>query len=381
MVMWTATERVSGVRLTLWRAAVGFRLATAALCVALIAHWHALYAHPGVAVATGAGIVVVTAVLAYLGWTGRAHRLDVAVGDAVVVYVLTLLTIWAQVPWQRHGGMATLTTIWAAGPVIEVGFVTGWVGGLAAGVAQFAVSMIVRAGWDLQTWLNGALLLIVGAVAGYVAVRARRAELAVAAAESAAAAAQERERLARSIHDGVLQVLGLMHREGTAAGGEWAELAAAAATQEAALRALITSQEIAQAAPSSLPGALTALRSDRVTVSVPATDPAVSPYVTGEVVAMVRAALHNVDQHAGPGAHAWVLLEELDGGLCVTVRDDGAGVSAEEMAAKEAAGRIGIARSIRGRAADLGGTVEFRSEPGAGMEVEITIPIQQDGAT
>lgn len=373
------TERVSGVRLTLWRAAVGFRLASAVLCVALIAHWLALYAHPAVAVATGAGIVVVTAAIGYLGWTGRAHRLDVAAGDAAVVWVLTLLTIWAQVPWQRHGGMATLTTVWAAGPVIEVGFVTGWAGGVVAGVGQFVISMIVRAGWDLQTWLNGALLLIVGAVAGYAAVRSRRAELAVAAAESAAATAQERERLARSIHDGVLQVLGLMHRQGKAAGGEWAELAAAAATQEAALRALITSQDIDQAAPSSLPSALTALRSGRVTVSVPATDPAVGPYVTGEVVAMVRAALHNVDRHAGPGAHAWVLLEETDGGLCVTIRDDGAGVSAEELAAKEAAGRIGIARSIRGRAADLGGTVEISSAPGAGMEVEITIPIEKDG--
>lgn len=380
MVTRAFAERVSGVRLTVWRAAVGFRLASAVLCVALIAHWHGLYAHPGVAVATGTMIIVVTAAIAYLGWTGRAHRLDVAVGDAVVVYALTLLTIWAQVPWQRHGGMATLTTVWAAGPVIEVGFVTGWAGGLIAGVAQFVVSMIVRAGWDLQTWLNGALLLIVGAVAGYVAVRARRAELAVAAAESAAAAAQERERLARSIHDGVLQVLGLVHREGRAAGGQWAELAAEAATQEAALRALITSQEIAQATPSGLASALTALRSDRVTVSVPATDPDVGPYVIGEVVAMVRAALHNVERHAGPGAHAWVLLEEFGGDLCVTVRDDGAGVSPAEMAAKEAAGRMGIARSIRGRAADLHGTAEFRSAPGAGMEVEITIPINQDGA-
>ena len=69
-----------------------------------------------------------------------------------------------------------------------------------------------------------------------------RTEHELAEAVAAQAALAERERLARSIHDGVLQVLGLVHRTGRDAGGRWAELATEAATQEAALRALITSR-------------------------------------------------------------------------------------------------------------------------------------------
>ena len=53
------------------------------------------------------------------------------------------------------------------------------------------------------------------------------------------AASRERERLARGIHDSVLQVLALVQRRGAEAGGEAAEIGRLAGEQEAALRALI----------------------------------------------------------------------------------------------------------------------------------------------
>lgn len=366
-------ERVAGVRLSLWRAAVGFRLVAAGLCTYVVLNWHDRYARPGVAVAGLVGILLVTAAITVLGLTGRAHRLSVVLVDAVVTAGLTLLTIPAETAHQLHGHLVTLTTVWAAGPAIETGFVTGWLGGLLAGLAQFAVSVYVRDGWDNRTLLNGLLLVIVGGVAGYLATRTRRGELALAAAVAAASAADERERLARSIHDGVLQVLGLVHRKGRAAGGEWADLAAEAATQEAALRALITRQAALSATTAdSLAGALIALRSERVTVSVPADPVDLPAHDVAEIVAIGRAALQNTAEHAGPDAHAWVLLEDLGPLLCVTVRDDGVGVSAERLAAAEAEGRLGVARSIRGRAADLGGTVTIRSD--GGTEIEIMLP-------
>ena len=37
-------------------------------------------------------------------------------------------------------------------------------------------------------------------------------------------------------------------------------------------------------------------------------------------------------------------------------------------------GRMGIARSIRGRVADLGGTIELESSPGTGVEWELRLP-------
>jgi signal transduction histidine kinase len=367
-------EAVTGVRLSLWRAAVVFRVAAAALCIYLIVRWRDLYAHPGVAAAAAAGIFAGTAAIAALGLTGRAHRMWVALADVVVTCGLTLLTPLAQTSGQQHGGMLTLTTVWAAGPAIEVGLLAGWAGGLAAGAVQFATSVLVRDGWDGRTLLNGALLLIVGAVAGYLATRARRAELSLAEAVAAASAAAERERLARSIHDGVLQVLALVHRKGAAAGGEWAELGAAAANQEAALRALLARPPVTPRGSGSLTDALAALRSESVTVSLPPVDVALPQQVTAEVVALVQAALHNVAMHAGAGAQAWVLLEDRGDSLYLSVRDDGVGVSAQRIAQAEQDGRLGIARSIRGRAAELGGTATVRSEPGAGTEVEVVLP-------
>ena len=39
-----------------------------------------------------------------------------------------------------------------------------------------------------------------------------------------------------------------------------------------------------------------------------------------------------------------------------------------------AQGRLGVAQSIRGRIADLGGTVRINSAPGQGTEVELAVP-------
>jgi signal transduction histidine kinase len=57
----------------------------------------------------------------------------------------------------------------------------------------------------------------------------------------------------------------------------------------------------------------------------------------------------------------------------VTVRDDGRGFTYDE-AAFAAAGKIGLAKSIKGRVEQLGGQVRVSSRPGAGTEVELRIP-------
>ena len=58
---------------------------------------------------------------------------------------------------------------------------------------------------------------------------------------------------------------------------------------------------------------------------------------------------------------------------CVSVRDDGPGIPAGRLETAEREGRLGVAESIRGRVADLGGTV--RLDTGSyGTEWELTIP-------
>jgi signal transduction histidine kinase len=367
---------VTGVLLSLWRAAAVFRIVAVAFCLYLIIRWRDIYAEPAVAFGVGGAMLLVTGVVTVWAFAGRAHRLAFVSADLAICIVLTVLTRAAQHPSQFHGDMPTLTSVWAAGPAIEAGLLLGSIAGIVAGLLQFVASIVVREGYDGHTLANGLLLLIVGGIAGYLATFTLRAEQerALAAAEGARLA--ERDRLTRSIHDGVLQILGLVHRRGLAAGGQWAELGQEAAAQEAALRALITSQSISPTPTGlrNLAGDLTALRSTRVTVSVPDAPVLLASHDAGELLDVVRAALDNVEQHAGPDAKAWVFLEDLGGEVVVTVRDDGVGIRSGRLDEAVSEGRLGVAESIRGRIADLGGRVKITSSPAEGTEVEIVTP-------
>ena len=362
---------------SLWRAAAVFRICAAGFCVYLIVRWRDLYAEPAVAFGVAAAMVLVTAAVAAAASTGRAHRIGFVLADALVCLGLTALTRLAQRPSQFHGSMPTLTSVWAAGPAIEVGLLLGSTAGVLAGLLQFGASVFARDGYDGRTLANGVLLVLVGGIAGYLARLTVRAERERAAAAAERARLAERDRLTRSIHDGVLQVLGLVHRRGVAAGGEWAELAAEAAAQEAALRALITSQALApaQSGRRNIAAELVVLRSERVVVSVPDTPVLLASRVAAEVLAAVGEAVRNVDQHAGDGAKAWVFLEELAGQVAVTIRDDGTGIRPGRLSEAAEQGRLGVAESIRGRIVELGGTVRIDSTPGQGTEVEIIVPI------
>lgn len=372
---------VAGVLLSLWRAAAVFRIVAAAFCCYLILRWRDLYAEPAVAFGVGAAMVLVTGVVVVLATTGRAHRLDLVLADLISCVVLTILTRSAQQPSQFHGGMPTLTSVWAAGPVIEVGLLLGGVAGVLAGLVQFTASVIARAGYDGRTLTNGVLLVIVGGVVGYLATAAVQAEQQRAAAAADRARLAERDRLTRSIHDGVLQVLGLVHRRGIAAGGEWAELAQEAAAQEAALRALITSQALAPtpAGQQNIAAELAALRSAQVVVSVPETPVLVTSALATEVLGAVREAVRNVERHAGEDAVAWIFLEDLENSVVVTIRDDGSGIPPGRLEQAAAEGRVGVAGSIRGRVAEFGGQARISSTPGTGTEVEISIPVDASG--
>ncbi len=87
------------------------------------------------------------------------------------------------------------------------------------------------------------LLLIGGPIVGLMVDSLLRSATRTAAAERAAAAAAERTRLARAVHDGVLQVLALVQRRGPDLGPDGVELGRLAGEQEHALRALIRQQD------------------------------------------------------------------------------------------------------------------------------------------
>jgi signal transduction histidine kinase len=72
-----------------------------------------------------------------------------------------------------------------------------------------------------------------------------------------------------------------------------------------------------------------------------------------------------------------VLLEDLGGRVEISVRDEGPGIPAGRLEAAEADGRLGVARSMRGRVRDLGGTLTCETGPGRGTEWIIQVPKEE----
>jgi signal transduction histidine kinase len=227
--------------------------------------------------------------------------------------------------------------------------------------------------------MSAILLLAAGAAIGGLGfarlLAARRAERKHAEQIRREAADAERDRLGRSIHDGVLQVLALVQRQGSELGPQGNELATLAGEQEVALRGLLAGAESTDdGAAEDLRGPLQALATPTVEVATPAQAVELPSGITAEVVAAVRAALDNVRKHAGTEARAWILLEDEHDGVRVSVRDNGVGFPPGRPDYAARAGRLGIAQSMRGRIADCGGTTTIDSRPGKGTEVEFWIP-------
>jgi len=243
------------------------------------------------------------------------------------------------------------------------------------------------------------ITLLAGLAVGHVAQLAADLEAERQHADRIEAASRERERLARDIHDSVLQVLALVARRGLEAGGEAAEIGRLAGQQEAALRVLITTESVLpradgapsaghSAAPAAPPGAdahpagdeadlrilLRPLAAEWVTVGAPAGAVLVNGKAAEEIAAAVGAALDNVRRHCGAQARAWVLVEDEPDVVTVTIRDDGPGIPAGRLAQAAAAGRLGVSQSICGRLRDLGGSAEVSSVPGEGTEVTLRLP-------
>lgn len=237
-------------------------------------------------------------------------------------------------------------------------------GGLAA-LAMGAATVLWRADLTRATLGSCVLLLLTGVVVGYVVSLARRAETAYAEVVQRQAAQTERERLARQVHDGVLQALALVARR-----SDDAELAGLARMQETTLRALV-------AGPAAVPAGMRDLRAllpggADVQLALPAEPVQLDAVVADELAAAVQACVDNVRAHAG--GTAWLLVEDEPSAVTVSVRDDGPGLPPGRLEQARREGRLGMAASVRGRVEDLGGTVQVTSAPGQGTEVELRVP-------
>jgi signal transduction histidine kinase len=263
------------------------------------------------------------------------------------------------------------------GVVLAWAILWGWVGGLVAAVAVSLADLAVRGYLTQQVYGNIFLLVLGGAIVGFLSSLLQRTARERDLAERTAASAAERERLARVVHDGVLQALALVQRRAPELGAEGVELGKLAGEQEVRLRSLVQQGSLNRAAAvgdQDLAQRLSALQTQQVHVAVPGTPATLPAGTANEVVAAVESCLSNVRHHVGPEAEAWVLLEELGDRWVVSVRDDGPGIPDGRLEASAAEGRLGVQQSIIGRMRDLGGTATVRTGAGQGTEWELAVP-------
>jgi signal transduction histidine kinase len=313
-------------------------------------------------------------VIAYAQPAGRSPWLIGA--DVAVAAGLVLSTRLILAAGQVNTGAPTIPAAWAASSVLACAVAGGPAGGLSGAAVIVAADLAERQALPQSTFNNAVLVLIAGGVGGYVVQLGLRAEAAVDSAARREAAITERERIARGVHDSVLQVLALVSARGRDLGGEAAELARLAGEQESALRTLVSGASVArpEGGQLDLAGLLGPLAGARVTVSCPAGAVLLAEAPALALAAATGEALDNVRRHAGPDARAWVLVEDDDAAVTVSVRDNGLGFAPGRLKEAEAAGRLGVAQSIRGRLRDVRGTARLTSSPGQGTEVELRVP-------
>jgi signal transduction histidine kinase len=359
----------------MWRAVGVYRVVTLVYAGVLIFGNYERYGHP-------AGAILVLGAMA--GWSALTtvayarsptRRAWLVATDVAVAAVLVIATRSVETIARIDHGAPTLPVSWVAASVLACAVAGGPWAGLAGAAAVSASDVFERRALPPNT-INGiVLLLIAGVVGGHVVRLLLRAEATAERAARLEAATAERERLARDIHDSVLQVLALVSMRGHELGGEAADLGKLAGEQEKALRSLVA---VAPSPPhpgqTDLRTLLEPFAGEQVTISCPATAVSLPDATARAVAAATGEALDNVRRHAGPDARAWVLLEDDGEAVTVSVRDDGTGFASSRLAQAVRNGRIGVAQSIVGRIHGVGGEAEVISKPGRGTEVELRVP-------
>ena len=364
------------VETTLFRALGVLRLVVLVYALVLNAARFDEFTRPRLVVAL---LAVMVAWSAFAFWAYDAPRrrgLVLYVADLGVAVALLLSTplVESDAMLERHA--STVPTFWVIPSVLAWAVGRHWAQALGAAAALSAADLSVRVEAAGRTWGNIFLLLLAAVVVAYSTRTLRTAVEIRARAEREAAANAERVRLARAVHDGVLQVLALVQRRGTEAGGDLAELGRLAGEQETALRSLVQAHDQGDrhGTPTGTVDLMELLPFGPHTVSGPGRPVVLPADRAQELAAVVTACLDNVRCHVGEDAPAWVLVEDLGGSVVVTVRDEGPGIAPGRLAEAEREGRLGVRESIRGRLEDLGGEARLVTAPGQGTEWELVVP-------
>jgi signal transduction histidine kinase len=204
------------------------------------------------------------------------------------------------------------------------------------------------------------------------------------------ASADERRRIAGTLHDGVVQELAATSFSiaGAAARASSAGEPALAADLDASAAALRTSigglrTLLVDIYPDSLEtagirdvlrdlaGTLRA-RDIEVQLSLPETDPGLGPDGDRLVFRIAHECLQNVRKHAS-AAHVWLTLETYADRVVLEVADDGAGFDVGPVLEQPAEGHFGL-RVLADVATGAGAELAVSSAPGGGTRWKLTVP-------
>ena len=195
--------------------------------------------------------------------------------------------------------------------------------------------------------------------------------------------ATERERIARELHDGVIQKVytaGLLVQSAenqiASENPVKARLKTAAVVLNDAIADLRRNLGELRATKSqlALPDALRQLTQDSrfqslvdisLELDLPADEP-LSPSRVNDVLAIVNEALSNVIRHARAG-HVVIAARRVNGRLVLTIQDDGIGLP------KNLVEGYGM-RNMRDRARLLGGEIRFEHPASRGTTIELNVP-------
>ena len=97
-----------------------------------------------------------------------------------------------------------------------------------------------------------------------------------------------------------------------------------------------------------------------------------NPLVRDEAFRIAGEALRNAIKHAA-AQHVTVTIHYERRQLRLVIRDDGKGIDAETLARQQVASHFGL-RGMRERAAIVKGQLDVRSERAAGTEIELQVP-------
>jgi signal transduction histidine kinase len=211
----------------------------------------------------------------------------------------------------------------------------------------------------------------------------------------ALAVTEERERIAREMHDSLAQVLGYVNTKAQAteallgsgqtekAVAQLGQLSAAARSAYADVREGILGLRTSLGENRDFIPTLrdylvqwqeqSGVEAEMLTEPAAAFDPRLSPHAEVQLLRIIQEALANVRKHAS-ATRARVRLVMENGMVAASVEDDGVGFDPEALG-RATVPRFGLS-TMRERAEAIGGTLTITSLPGGGTAVVARIPVE-----